>query len=384
MFEVDLEHHKPQRIGDNTFLCVIRKRYIAATPEEEVRQSIIQYLINEKGYPIESIAIEKPLTHFPDGKGKAGRVDIVISDLEENVLCIIECKEPNENYTDNVIEQILKYDEVVNAESLCIAIGNQFVFLLKEQDQLLKLTEFPSFKTLMENGQVEYFIDEELPFEKFTFIEPIPNDEIDHFLDQGILGERTPREQYSFLINLFNFLIDKSDTMRTIPGVEDLGLKVTKYGNAGGGQFFSEYRAFHDLSSKSIVSFALLAATSKPELPSFTSLMVAIDVKGSFHLSLELNMDKNVVLDNGFAGVFHDGSITIGKLGAVKRSELLDFISSRSPELVLNDKVFLGKFDLKKEIRSELPETVNFISRCIQYALLRDEFRSLKKVQTQI
>jgi hypothetical protein len=381
MFEVNLEIHKPKRQIDKAYLCAVRKRLIPATPEEEVRQSIINYLLNEKGYPIESLSVEKPLIHFPDGKGKAGRVDIVISDEEENTLCIIECKEPNEHYTDNVIDQILKYDEVVNAESLCIAIGNQFIFLLKEEDKLLKLTEFPSYKTLIENGQVEYFLQEDMLFEKFTFREPIPREEIDFLIENGVIGESTPSEYHPFLVNLYNFFIDRDDVLEPTHSIEDLGIKLTKYGNAGGGQFVGEYRAFLDLPSKAIISFALSSASKGDGFPSYTSLMLAVDVKGSFHLSLELNIEKYVLIMGNCAEVLHDGRITVGKLGAAKRTDLLSFISNRKPELIKDDRIFLGKFDFDKEIRSEQSETKEFIERCIQYALLRDEFRTMKKAK---
>ncbi len=379
MFEVDLKKHKPKRKIDNTYLCNVRKRLIVATPEEEVRQSIINFLVNEKGYPIENISIEKPLTHFPNGKGKKGRADIIISDYDENTLCIIECKEPNEYFTDNVLDQILKYDEVINSENLCIAIGNQFLFLMKEENKLLTLTEFPSFKTLMENGQVEYFVEDDTPFEKFTFIEPIPKEEIDVFIDNGMIGEDTPKHYYPFLINLYNFFIDRNDILKSLKNIEDIGIKVTKYGNASGGQFFGVYRAFLDLTSKAVVSFSLSSMTRGDNFPIHTSLMVAVDVKGNFHLSLELRVDKYVSINENYAEIIHDGTITIGKLGSAKRSELIEFISERKPNLIKNGKVYLGKFDFTKEIKSEQEETKEFITKCIEYALIRDKFREIKK-----
>lgn len=94
MFKIDLQKHKPTKKFDNNYLCYVRKRLITATPEEEVRQSVINFLTNEKGYPIRNISVEVPMTHFL--KGAKGRADIVITDNEQNVICLIECKEPNE------------------------------------------------------------------------------------------------------------------------------------------------------------------------------------------------------------------------------------------------------------------------------------------------
>ena len=55
MFEIDFTKHKPKKRQNNVYLCNIRKRLISVTPEEEVRQSLINFLITEKGYPIENI-----------------------------------------------------------------------------------------------------------------------------------------------------------------------------------------------------------------------------------------------------------------------------------------------------------------------------------------
>ncbi len=41
----------------------VRKRYVALTPEEWVRQNFIQFLIQEKKYPASLIAIEMSLKY---------------------------------------------------------------------------------------------------------------------------------------------------------------------------------------------------------------------------------------------------------------------------------------------------------------------------------
>ena len=40
---------------------IIRKKYVVLTPEEWVRQHIVNYLMEEKKYPISLIAVEKKL-----------------------------------------------------------------------------------------------------------------------------------------------------------------------------------------------------------------------------------------------------------------------------------------------------------------------------------
>lgn len=379
MFEIDFTKHRPNKKQNNAYLCNIRKRLISITPEEEVRQSLINFLITEKGYPIENIQIEVPMSYFE--KGAKGRADILIFDNDENVLCLIECKEPREYLTDNVLEQVERYDKYVKAETTCIAIGSEIHFFafMENEDKIIKLSEFPSFKTLIENGQVDYFLPEIVEYEKLDFTEPLDEDIVNEFYDEGIFGKNTEKKYLPFLINLHNFYQDKDDKVNEIENVEDIGIKVTKYGNASGGGFFGNYRAFLDYNSNSVVSFAISSMTRGENFPVHTSLMFAVDMKGKFHLSLELRVDKHIRFNQNKIEITHDGTITIGKLGAAKRSDLINFIENRKPQLIQNGKIFLGIFDQNKEIKASDEETKEFIKNCMEYAIIRDEFRENKK-----
>jgi hypothetical protein len=374
MFEVDLQKHQPVLRPNNTVLCAVRKRLIHKTPEEVIRQSVIKYLIDEKGYPIGNIDVETPLSR--KNKNKKGRADIIIYDFEGNALCLIECKEPKEVLTDRVIDQLLNYDEVFDAYLLCVVIGNSFYLIAKDEkfDEPIVCIEFPDFNTLFHEGKIEGFLPEIFSHEKYDV-----NDETaDLFIKSGIFGKETGNKFYPFLINLYNFYIDESDKLN-LDGYEDIGVKYQKYGNAGGGSFAGEYRAILEEKSEAIVSFSISSMTSGESKPVYTSLLFAVDIKGYFHLSLELRADKYIEISETSVKITHDGTITVGKLGAVKRSELIDFVKNKNPELVRDGKIFLGAFDLNSEITSSQQSTREFILNSISYALLRDEFRIFKK-----
>jgi hypothetical protein len=110
-----------------------------------------------------------------------------------------------------------------------------------------------------------------------------------------------------------------------------------------------------------------------------TSLMFAVDVKVNFHLSLELRVDKYINITNKLARITHHGTITIGKLGAAKRSELLDFVKKNNPNLIQEGQIDLGCFDISREITGEQNETKQFIKNCMDYAIVRGQFREYKK-----
>ncbi|KAA6311573.1 hypothetical protein EZS27_037325, partial [termite gut metagenome] len=51
-----------ERNGKNVIFDIIRKRYVALTPEEWVRQHFVHFLITHKGYPLGLMANEVALT----------------------------------------------------------------------------------------------------------------------------------------------------------------------------------------------------------------------------------------------------------------------------------------------------------------------------------
>lgn len=102
-----------QYIFDN-----IRKKYLVLTPEEWVRQNFIQFLIQEKNYPIGLIEIEKGLKLNELQK----RADaIVYKDSKPSVL--IEFKSPTVEIKQEVFEQISRYNSHFKVPYLIVSNG---------------------------------------------------------------------------------------------------------------------------------------------------------------------------------------------------------------------------------------------------------------------
>jgi len=98
---------------------VIRKKFVVLQPEEWVRQHCVQYLINEKKYPISLINVEKELKINQLSK----RYDIVVFNNDGSILIIIECKSPNIAITQATFDQIAKYNLTLNATYLMVTNG---------------------------------------------------------------------------------------------------------------------------------------------------------------------------------------------------------------------------------------------------------------------
>ena len=96
----------------------IRKKFVVLTPEEWVRQHCVNFLIEDKGYPISYINVEKQLTINDLTK----RYDIVVFNKLKQIE-ILECKAPKVEITQNTFNQIAMYNTQLKANFLMVTNG---------------------------------------------------------------------------------------------------------------------------------------------------------------------------------------------------------------------------------------------------------------------
>jgi len=94
------------RDGQEQIFDIIRKKYVALTPEEWVRQKIIHYLVHERNYPRSLLAVEKGIVV----NNMQYRCDIVAYNNLGKPYLIIECKAPGVKLTQDAFDQIARYN----------------------------------------------------------------------------------------------------------------------------------------------------------------------------------------------------------------------------------------------------------------------------------
>lgn len=117
-----------------------RKKWVALTPEEWVRQNILQYLIQVCQYPTALIAIEKSIQLGELTK----RFDILIYKNDKPWM-IIECKEANVTINDKTIAQLYQYQQVLEAQYLFASNGHETVGAEIKTGKLHALQNFPAY-----------------------------------------------------------------------------------------------------------------------------------------------------------------------------------------------------------------------------------------------
>ena len=134
----------------------IRQQWVAATPEEIVRQRWIQKMVRELGFPKELLVIERELKMLPHLKEHPHplpnrRVDLLSfgkGDAAIFPLLLIECKD--ELLSQQALDQALAYNTFVQAYYVAIVNQDQIRLKYNLTCSRCEIGHLPSFKELME------------------------------------------------------------------------------------------------------------------------------------------------------------------------------------------------------------------------------------------
>lgn len=135
------------REGKDVIFDVIRKRYVALTPEEWVRQHFVNYLITHKGFPQMLMANEVNLNL----NGTKKRCDTILYKRDLSARMIIEYKAPHIEITQLVFDQITRYNMVLKVDYLIVSNGLQhYCCLIDYVDQsYVFLKDIPDYQSLL-------------------------------------------------------------------------------------------------------------------------------------------------------------------------------------------------------------------------------------------
>lgn len=97
----------------------LRQKLVALTPEEWVRQHFVNFLIAHLGYPRSLMANEIGI----ELNNTRRRCDTVVFDREGAPLVIVEYKAPEVTITQEVFDQVVRYNMVLQARYLMVSNG---------------------------------------------------------------------------------------------------------------------------------------------------------------------------------------------------------------------------------------------------------------------
>lgn len=125
----------------------LRRKMVALTPEERVRQWFIGILSRKMEVPMHMMMSEVSMNFG----GKPWRADIVAYDRAVRPLIVVECKAPQVKLDQEVLTQAIRYNMVLDVKCIIITNGTSTVIAVKDSQGVFAfVSEPPTFKQLIE------------------------------------------------------------------------------------------------------------------------------------------------------------------------------------------------------------------------------------------
>ena len=135
MFRLNLPTYEikiAQRGNKQLIFDFLRRKYVALTPEEWVRQHFVHYLIEHKGYPAGLIGNEVELNV---GEKKL-RCDTILYNKVAQPQMIIEYKAPQIKLQQKTFDQISAYNLLLKVDYLIVSNGMQHICCRMDYENL--------------------------------------------------------------------------------------------------------------------------------------------------------------------------------------------------------------------------------------------------------
>ena len=367
--------------GKEHYLDPFRNQLVLKTPEEVVRQKVLQYLLTFTKVPKDMIQVEMLLSKYEIESKR--RADIIVEKFDKQAnlfspLAVIECKAPDIMIGDDAINQALDYADMLLAEYVFITNGETLIASKFDAalNRYIDIQTIPVYEDML-SGKADELQCEEIK-QRFAFDELNENKD---FYRGYEFNPNTPVHLLPFITNLWECFLDVTHKMPagkyTIFNlVEDYGIRFLSCGNAAGGAYQGAYRSFI-VQYKNTTKFMNLAFF---DYGTSTILTVSVDQDNHKpHNSLQYSIDANLRNTANQYRFVHSGRIAVGNVGSGKASELKDHLAKTYP-VILNDGVIdLGTLRNERLLYMDDPEVVKFVENLLSYALLRDEYREKVK-----
>lgn len=123
----------------------LRRKSVAATAEEKVRQWFIAQLLQVAGVPAHMMMSE---CGFRFGE-KQYRADVVVFDRSGSPLAIVECKRDDVTIDSSVALQAMRYNAVLSVRFIFLTNGRNTFVYAREGGIFKPYGKFPSYQEML-------------------------------------------------------------------------------------------------------------------------------------------------------------------------------------------------------------------------------------------
>ena len=147
-----LQWFKTEERGGKTYVYdPLRRRQVALTPEEEVRQRVLYLLVERLKVPAGLLAVE----YSVKVNGLDKRADAVVFGTEGSPLMIVECKAPSVTLTEAVLEQAVRYHFALRPKYLLLSNSTATYCFKVEGQTLSPLDHLPDFDEMKGESELK-------------------------------------------------------------------------------------------------------------------------------------------------------------------------------------------------------------------------------------
>jgi len=364
--------------GKVHYLDPIRNKPVPKTPEEEIRQKTLYYLMNYLNVPAENIKVEESLSHFD--KSLKDRMDIFVFCYEKGIprnLLIVECKEPNVPVSGDSVQQAFRYNAVLPSRYLLITNGNDSLILANDPayDSPVACAKLPDFKAMCSSINVETDNKKNRDWKRPSRDWLETSECLDNANYNGTVGIDSVKDIKVLAVNMHYCLVDPEerfpDKTKGLLCIvtTDHGLTKRTSTDASGGRLNLNYRWLEVIDRNGHTQNVYLAIVGFAYKKQTTNLLVSIEDKGKAKMQLSLWLDKYTKKEGEFFTITHNG-----KRSRATNKSTIDFVAKHCPKLLNNNgEIYLGSLDNSKNFSFNGDREKEFFMRIIDYTLLRYE-----------
>ena len=123
----------------------LRKKSVRLTPEEEVRQWFISVLHEGMKVPEHMMGSEVSLAW----NGRDYRADIVVYDRSAHPLLVVECKRPEVELSQEVVDQAIRYNNALDVRYIVITNGLKTFMFERGTEGFVFVEKAPSWEDML-------------------------------------------------------------------------------------------------------------------------------------------------------------------------------------------------------------------------------------------
>ena len=127
---------------------LVRRKYVALTPEEWVRQHFLNFLIDHRGCPASLIKVERGIP----ARSIQMRADIIIHGTDGKPAALVECKSPDVTMNEGSFAQVIRYNSFLKTGYIILTNGlvHYCCKLVDGGNTVVPQVEIPTYKEMVE------------------------------------------------------------------------------------------------------------------------------------------------------------------------------------------------------------------------------------------